>query len=75
MSERMGDTFVIEPEPEGECDDCGTVAELRPYGRGGSRICFPCAMKDPSEASRQYLARIEGVKKFVINGAPAEEPQ
>lgn len=30
------------------CHYCGTAEkELRPYGPGGSWVCFPCAMETP----------------------------
>lgn len=28
------------------CSICGKTAELRPYGKGGAWICYPCMMKD-----------------------------
>ena len=31
---------------EQQCDLCGKVAELRPYGPNGEAICFECSMKD-----------------------------
>ncbi len=36
-----------------QCDDCGKVKELRPYGPGGSVVCFQCAMEDEAGAKRQ----------------------
>lgn len=47
MSQRIGNMVVIEVEPPGECQMCGMVAELRPYGPMGKHVCFDCAMKDP----------------------------
>jgi len=38
---------IISEEKPQQCDDCGKVAELRPYGPGGSCICVDCAYKDP----------------------------
>ena len=29
-----------------QCDQCGEVAELRPFGPGGSLICFDCGRLD-----------------------------
>ena len=45
MSKIVDGIFMIESEPLAKREDCGQVAELRPYGPDGSNICFPCAMK------------------------------
>jgi hypothetical protein len=35
-------------EPISDCHYCGpTDRELRPYGPGGSNVCFPCATATP----------------------------
>ena len=47
MSVRIGDIGVIEPEPDRVCTLCGNYTETRPYGPGGSRICFECANATP----------------------------
>lgn len=47
MSKRVGKIFIATDENKQQCDDCGKIAELRPYGPGGSCICFQCGMKDP----------------------------
>ncbi len=36
---------ILEPEPDGKCEYCGKIAELRPYGENGAKICFDCGMK------------------------------
>ena len=54
---RMG---VIEPEPDGRCELCGKVDELRPYGPKGERVCFDCGMKDPEAAKRQFAKLVLG---------------
>lgn len=59
MSERIGDIVFIHPEPPQQCDACGTIAELRPYGANGEAICYACAMKNP-EITRKMM----GVKLF-----------
>ena len=35
---------LIEREESASCEFCGKVAELRPYGPKGERICFACGM-------------------------------
>lgn len=57
MSYRVGNFVCIEPEPDAKCELCDTVAELRPYGPNGERICFDCGMKNP-EATKQQLGRV-----------------
>lgn len=47
MSKRIGKVVVIEAEPEMICHECGKVAETRPYGPGGSEICWECGEKMP----------------------------
>ena len=47
---------IIEAQLPQQCDTCGTVAELRPYGPNGEAICFDCAMKD--EATTRRMAGI-----------------
>ena len=44
---------VIYQENPQQCDFCGQVAELRPYGPKGEVVCFPCGMKDEAAAKRQ----------------------
>lgn len=46
MSARAGECVVLAAEKPQQCDLCGAVAELRPYGPGGACICHSCAMKD-----------------------------
>lgn len=46
MSKRVGNVVIIAEEPDGVCELCGKVDELRPYGPHGEKICFDCGMKD-----------------------------
>jgi hypothetical protein len=46
---------IISEEKPQQCDDCGEIAELRPYGPGGSKVCYECGMKDEEDAKRQFL--------------------
>lgn len=54
MSERIGDIFIIQPEEPQQCDLCGKVAELRPYGPNGECICFECGMKDEETTLKMF---------------------
>ena len=38
--------LLIYVEKSQQCDWCGEIQELRPYGPGGACICFTCATKD-----------------------------
>lgn len=59
MREMSGKGF-ISVEPDGKCELCGKIAELRPYGPRGERICFDCAMKDEETAKRQFSCYVLG---------------
>lgn len=56
---------IIAVEEPQQCDYCGKVDELRPYGRDSAVICFDCAMKpeNKGETERQFaqlLAKFTG---------------
>lgn len=42
----------------GRCTICGSIEDLRPYGKNGALVCFSCGMKDEPEAIRQFTARL-----------------
>jgi hypothetical protein len=56
MTAKVDTTVFIEDENPQQCDDCGNIDELRPYGPGGSMVCFDCGMKDEEEAKRRFFA-------------------
>ena len=51
---------VIAAEDESRCQACGILAELRPYGPNGERICYACGMKNQAATERQFSKRILG---------------
>lgn len=53
------DLFIEQQKPQ-QCDLCGKIAELRPYGPNGESVCFACGMKDEEAAQRQFRRRLEG---------------
>lgn len=53
MTRRIGNTVFIEAEKDRRCEYCGEVAETRPYGKGGMRICFACGMKPENKAQTE----------------------
>ena len=44
--EELGATVVYAQEPQ-QCDMCGEIKELRPYGPRGETICYECATSTP----------------------------
>ena len=70
MAEKVGTTIVVEHTMPEACEVCGDVAELRPYGPGGKKICVSCGMKD-FEATHARMMEIlekqmEGVTHVVL---------
>lgn len=55
MTRRVGDEIIIEHEEPQQCNDCGLIEELRPYGPNGSKICFDCGQKDPKGTEARFL--------------------
>lgn len=45
------------------CTVCNNEDECRPYGRGGTMVCFDCAMKDEEETNRNFIAQLEEAHK------------
>jgi len=56
----MSGYLRIEVEPDGICEMCGKVDELRPYGPNRERICFECGMKDEKTTDRQMGIHVFG---------------
>lgn len=57
--------FIAE-EPEGTCEMCGKVDELRPYGPNYERICFDCGMKNEELSMKRMGEYIFGDKPTSI---------
>lgn len=54
---------IIEAEPPQQCDECGQIAELRPYGPDGRTICFDCLDAHPewqAEAQARFAHHVLG---------------
>lgn len=56
----MSGLGFIAVEPEQECELCHKIAETRPYGPNGERVCFQCGMKDEAAAKRQLAKHVFG---------------
>lgn len=54
MTEKVNGILIIKGEEPQQCDTCGKVAELRPYGKDGACICFSCAEKIPEVVEQQF---------------------
>lgn len=63
MSKKVGNVFILKESKPQQCDICGKIAELRPYGPNGECICFECGMKDEKSTSKKFEEIIgEGCK-------------
>jgi hypothetical protein len=62
MSKRHGNVIIIEAEKPQQCDLCGKIAELRPYGPNGETICFECGEKDPKTTERMMGRVLFGIE-------------
>jgi hypothetical protein len=60
MTERIGDVVIIAPEKPQQCDLCGKIDELRPYGPNGECICFECGMKNQPMTDRIMKHKLFG---------------
>lgn len=41
----MSKPIIIQQIDPEKCEYCGKVAELRPYGLNGAKICYECGQK------------------------------
>lgn len=58
MSDKIGKVLIISSERPQQCDLCLKIAELRPYGPKGEKVCFECMMKNESAAKKQFQKRL-----------------
>lgn len=42
MTRKIGNVVVLAVEKPQQCDGCGEIAELRPYGINGECVCYKC---------------------------------
>lgn len=57
MSQRIGNVIIIHEEPNSICELCSKIAETRPYGPNGERICYECGMKD-KETTEKMMDKV-----------------
>ncbi len=55
---------VVKATPAQQCDDCGKVAETRPYGPNGESVCFSCGMKDEAAMRRAFGKKL-GITEII----------
>lgn len=67
MTRRVGDMVIIESENPQQCDYCGAIRELRPYGKDGATICHPCAVKpeNKAETEKRFRALLDGAEGVI----------
>lgn len=53
--------LIYQEKPQ-QCDLCGKIAELRPYGPNGECICHECGSKDPETTQKMMHKHIFGDK-------------
>lgn len=63
MTERIGKTILIYAEKPQQCDYCGEVRELRPYGPNDECICFECGMKDEKTTAKMLDKVLFGIEE------------
>ena len=58
----MSGRGFISPEVEQACQQCGTIAECRPYGPEHEQICFSCGQKDLEMTEKRFREYVLGEK-------------
>lgn len=59
----MSERGIIYAEKPQQCDLCGKIAELRPYGPNGECVCYECGMLDKAAAKRGLCKLLFGEEK------------
>ena len=57
MSEKVGKHYISSDEKPQQCDLCGKIAELRPFGPKGECVCFECGMLNEEAARKKFNER------------------
>lgn len=63
-----GKGYIAVEKPQ-QCDFCGKIAELRPYGPKGECVCFECGMKNEEAAHKQFVKHVLGISEETQNGS------
>lgn len=59
MTEVRSGVIIIKPEEPQQCDLCGVISELRPYGPNGECICYACGQKNSEVTQRKMNERFQ----------------
>ena len=59
MTRMVDGVLIIEDEKPQQCDYCGKIAELRPYGKDGACICYECGMSDRETTDEMFGKMID----------------
>ena len=62
MSKRIGNIIIIKEEPPQQCDLCGKISELRPYGPNEECICYECGVKNEPTTTKMMNKILFGEK-------------
>lgn len=54
----MSGPGYVEKENPQQCDFCGKIRELRPYGPNGECLCFECGMLDEEAAKKRFQEHV-----------------
>lgn len=60
MTQIRDGVLIIESTPDDQCELCGKIEELRPYGPNNENVCFDCGMKDEEAAKRKFTELLLG---------------
>ncbi len=66
MSQRVNGRTIICSEEDTACTECGKVAETRPYGHKGARVCYDCGMKNEQRTQHNMEVVLFGEKKELL---------
>lgn len=51
--------YLVSP-PDRDCELCGKLSDVRPYGPNGEYICFECGQKNPEVTKRRMMHILYG---------------
>ena len=65
--------MIIHQQKPQQCDLCGKIAELCPYGPHGECVCFECGMQNEEAAKQAFRVRME-TEQATRDETPEPEP-
>ena len=67
MTERIGDKIIVRREKPQQCDLCGKIDALRPYGPNKECICFECGIKNLESTIKRLTEQFEAISEVIID--------